>query len=862
MPPLALAAYVPLWCTVHQEGVTALITPSLDYVGVLEVQPRDVTFESDEALYALGEGLRSLVSSLDDGVTLRFCYRVDGDGEAGIRAYEKAGAGAATPGLREHVASRAAWLRALPMRRVRLYLFFCLPGGSRLVRGEIGTALPFASAAAHAEKQHVAALSALGGLRDKLVGRLRQLGLPARQLEVEEVRQVHYELLNPARARKRLRVPPLRTASHAWPESAVRQHGDSLREYTDAELLVCEDIVESADTWQQEGRVRGVCTLKVLPETGTHHAMGEHLLYLRAAARGGGATLYPFWLVVSVHVASQRERTAALNRRARYVDFARGFMARLGMAGNSVSQEVADAAATGSIVGALTELQHTSSKVVDLSVSLLLEGDTPEEVNAQVEGAREAFNAVGNAEVYRETAAKLAVFFGMFPGATAYPVRRKACTSRNAADFLPVYAPWRGTAKPVSLLQTPAGDPVAFDFFDASVPATHGFCAAATGSGKSFQFGSLVLDARAHGYEAILLDNGGSWRRFTEAAGGSFLPVTLKTALAPFEEYTQVVEPGGELRLDVLTSVVRFLEVCACDDTLPTFDKLYEAVALRGVRAAYEALRAQPMRRPVIGDFARALEAHTWASPDDRRIADNLVRRLWNATEGTYSGMLNRPCTLDFSSPLITFDLEAVAQDATLRALALATITRTVEVRAARALKERGALTLFAVDEAHQLLKSPATEAFLEYGYRTFRKKGISCWLISQQFSDFARARTGPTLIQNSSVRMVLYHPNGGYRELVEHFRLTPRATVALESLSTSPGFYSDFFLQYGERQSVIRNRVSPYVYWLLTTDRKDNDLLRRAQEKNPHMPELELIRHLAAQYPQGWRSPPVGRAA
>lgn len=855
----ALAAHVPLWCTVHEEGVTAVISPSLDYVGALELQPRDITFESEEGLHALGEGLRSLLAGLDDGVTLRFVYRVDDDGEAPIRAYEAAGAHAKGPALREHVASRAAWLRSLPMRRVRLLLFFCLPG-SRWVRGEVGAALPFASVGTHAAKEHRAALTALSALRDKLAGRLRQLGLPAREMTVPEVHQVHYELLNPARARQRLRAPRI-PGPAASVRDAAGQQSDSLRAYTEAELLAHEDIVEDYETWRQEGRVRAVCTLKVLPESGTHHAMGEHLLYLRAASRGGTA-LFPFWLVLTVHTASQRERTATLNRRARFVDFSRNFMARLGLAGNSVSQDVADAATTGSILGALTEVQGSSSKVVDLSVSLLLEGDSVEEVNTQVEGAREAFNTLGNAEVYRETVAKLAAFFGMLPGATAYPLRRKACTSRNAADFLPLYGPWRGTATAASLLQTPAGDPVAYDFFDPSVPSTHGFCAAATGSGKSFQFASLVLDARAHGHEAILLDNGGSWRRFTQAAGGAFIPVTLKTSLSPFEEYAHVTEPGGGFRLDELTSVVRFLEVCACDDTLPTFDKLHEAVALRAVRAAYEALRAQPTRRPVIGDFVRALKEHRWESPDDKAIATSIVRRLWNCTEGTYSGMLNQPCTLDFSSPLITFDLQDVSQDATLKALALATITRTVEVRAARALKERGALTLFAVDEAHQLLKTPSTEAFLEYGYRTFRKRGISCWLISQQFSDFTRARTGPTLIQNSTVKMILYHPNGGYRELVEHFRLTPRAASALESLSTSPGFYSDFFLQYGAHQTVIRNRVAPHVYWLLTTDRYDNDLLRRAQEKNPHMPELELIRHLASQYPQGWRTPRQGTAA
>ncbi|MCY1023952.1 TraC family protein [Pyxidicoccus sp. MSG2] len=851
----SLASYVPLWSTVHQEGVTAVISPSLDYCGALVVQPRDCTFESEEGLKSLGEGLRSFVSTLNDGITVRFLYRVDSDGEEAIREYEKAGAGACEPSLREHVAARARWLRALPMRRVRLFLFFCLPGGSRLVRGELGSALPFASLAGHAEKEHRRALEGLAALRDKLSSRLRQVGLPSREMTVEEVRQVHYELLNPDRAQQRLRAPRV-----CIPHSQEAGQSDVLRAYTEGEQLSYEDILEERGFWRQERRVRAICTLKVLPESDTHYALGDHLLYPRAAVRGGGEALFPFWLSVSLTVGNQRERKATLNRRARFVDFSRSFMGRLGLGGHSASQDIEDAAAQSSILGALSELQHTSSKVVDLSVAVLLEAGTPQEVDAQVEGMREVFNRQGNAELYRETVAQLPVFFSIFPGALAYPARRKACTSRNAADFLPVFGPWRGTTTPTSLLQTPAGDPVAFDFFDPSVPSTHGFAAAATGSGKSFQFGSLVRDARARGYEAILLDNGGSWRRFTEASGGAFLPVTLNTSLSPFESYSELVQADGTLNPADLANVVRFLAVCTCDSTLPTFDKLHEAVALRAVSAAYVQLRKEPSRRPIISDFAKALVGFRWESQDDEAIAQSLVRRLWNCTEGTYAGMLNRPCTLDFSSPLLTFDLEEVSKDEGLKALALATITRTVEVRAARALKQRGALTLFAIDEAHQLLKTPATESFIEYAYRTFRKKGISCWLISQQFNDFTSARCGPTLIENSTLKMVLYHPQGGYEQLSHHFRLTPRAKAALESLSTSPGFYSDFLLMYGAHQVVCRNRVDPYTYWLLTTDRYDNDLLRCAQAANPAMPELELIRHLAQQYPQGWRTPQPGR--
>ena len=85
---LSFAEAVPLWRTLRDEGVTALITPALDYVGGLELGTKDVRFESGEAIAQLGESLRNLISSLDDGCSLLFVYRVTDDVEDVIREYE------------------------------------------------------------------------------------------------------------------------------------------------------------------------------------------------------------------------------------------------------------------------------------------------------------------------------------------------------------------------------------------------------------------------------------------------------------------------------------------------------------------------------------------------------------------------------------------------------------------------------------------------------------------------------------------------------------------------------------------------------------------------------------------------------
>ena len=81
MAEIALAELVPLWRTLRERGVTALVTPALDYVGGLELGTRDARFDSEDSIAAFGESLRSLVASLDDGCSLLFLYRVTADAE-------------------------------------------------------------------------------------------------------------------------------------------------------------------------------------------------------------------------------------------------------------------------------------------------------------------------------------------------------------------------------------------------------------------------------------------------------------------------------------------------------------------------------------------------------------------------------------------------------------------------------------------------------------------------------------------------------------------------------------------------------------------------------------------------------------
>ena len=845
---LALADLLPLWRTLREGGVTALVTPALDYVGGLELGTLDVRYAGEDQIAGIGEGLRSLVASLEDETTLHFLCRVDRGAESDVQEYETSCAGAAGPALQAYVRSRAAWLREQRLRRTRVFLFFSGLGGLKLGvgRGLLGGRLLFAKTEDLTRAEHERRLARLAQLRDRIVARLGAVGIAARELDLEDIWRLHHELLNPGRARAGLPPPRVRLRETLWSEPTLRREGRHFAELTEAEQLAHEDIEDERGCLRQGGIFRRVNTLKVLPESGTTYFATESLLGLATAAGP-----LPFTLAVTVHLRSQRSARWLLDNQHALVQSLRQIMPFLER--HSVEQDEADRSKREAIRGLFEELSSMSSKIVALSVSLLLEGETLDALDAATEAARSAFAAAGNSELLAEEVTQLPAFLSMLPGAGRYQLRRKGCTSRNAADFLPVFAPWRGAARASSLLLTPTGDAFRFDLFDKSsgVNAHHGIVVADTGSGKSVALGALTLDARAAGIEAILIDNGRSWAPLTELLGGVHIAVDLSTSISPFLPYASLAGPDGTIANEEIEHAVQFIEVCVADRTRPPFDKVERDVVARAVRWLYETrFRPCPEEPVLIGHISEALATHEWSHPDDRAIASDLVRRLGIYCTGIYAEFLNRPSRLRFDAPLLTFDLAKVSENAATKAVAMATIIQAITNRA----MARRTRTLVEVDEGHEYLGADdATERFLGGCYRKMRKYDTAMWMISQHLNDFLGSRVGrEAIVGNSTIRIFLRHLAGKHRAVIDHFGLSPRAAEAFAGLEMKPGWYSDFLLMYGARTTVVRLALHPLAYWVLTTDREDQDFLARAAARNPSIDRLALLTELAARYPHG----------
>ncbi len=390
------ASHVPLWATLRETDTTVMVTPQADYVGALELGRLHIAFAGQDTIDAVGESLRALVGSLDDEVTLHFVYRVvTGTAEADIRDYESSLSRGLSPALETHVRTAAARMRERAMRRVRIYLFFSRGALSgRLNRGVLGSILRYFRPTRLTEATHARKLAEVATLRDQLVARLASVGIGAREMDRGECQRLWFDLLNPARAAHGVTTGEIHLRDNLYDDETIARLGVELAEYTEAEQLVHEDPdFGEAGHMTLGGVYLRAVSLKSLPEGGTNYYDIERLFHGMRTEAGP----IPFWLSVTVTIAPQAAKRRDLSRQHTLSESVRGLIPFFSH--RSADDEAGSAAHAGSIQALFAELHALSSKVVGLSMHILVAGRDLDTLNRYSEVARTAVAAAGNAQV-------------------------------------------------------------------------------------------------------------------------------------------------------------------------------------------------------------------------------------------------------------------------------------------------------------------------------------------------------------------------------------------------------------------------------------------------------------------------------
>jgi type IV secretory pathway VirB4 component len=830
-----LAHELPYWTFLSDGDAGVAVNVDLTYSSWIDLSGIDSDCLDGEALAQINGSLHSLYQQLGAGAVLQFLAWSDSDVTSTIERY-RAQAATATPLGRQFLEAKAdALLAAGGLRRNRLLL-------------TVSARNPFQPAAARAlgfvrkfpafmPEHHEELLRELAVLRELVTASFRAQGLRAEPLSAISMRTIAYEFLNPVRA---LVVPDPFTSRWSWPSNELPRAtpGAWADEQSAREQLAFSPLEERRDHIVLGGIRHRVVTLRSLP-TWTEPAMLEPLLSeLAFHAR----------IAFAVEMLDSERVVSDLKRRLDRATILASTRARRNQEAEAQLEDIDHL---------IDETLRSTLRLtrVSLSVVLSVRDDLPDAglvLERQTAAVLRVLHKLHGAQGLVDECAELDEFLATLPGNAKHGRRFRQCTSKNAAHLTPAWQARTGSPNPCLLLQNARGNLVGLDPFNPDLDNPNAFMAGSSGSGKSVTTNYLLLNLVASGCRALIVDEGGSYRRLLELFGGDYFALSRDGAKAfgvnPFFSHDELFgEPDEELRSQRERLLLSVLERMVHEEARPLANE-ERAVLRGGVKLTYERVEG---RTPILSDLLEVLGTAPFDEPEDARHARGFSRQLRFWASGPAARLLNQPSGIRLTTGLAAFDLKGLDSDPHLKSVVMLILSGTIWNLVARDRRERKVVVF---DEVWKHLQSPAGAKLVAELYRTSRKYACSILTISQSVDDFVSSPIAPALTQNSHTVYLLRHQLG-HDLVAKTFRLNPREAHLFGSLEMRRGEYSEALVLHGDHHFLARIVLSPLEYWIATTHQPDLKLELAMRERYPHLPRLELLSLLADRFPLGAKS-------
>lgn len=752
----------------------------------LEILPLDIECFDEERINQLTLGIRAFANSLPEDTTCQFLVKVESEFGETIARHE-ALATPDLPFLRLIDAGRTSALKetveAGAIFRPRLFLFLRTEGVAKPRAFTLKAIRKFSS---DFEKNHDDRLQTLAQMRESVGSSLSGLGFQVDPLDRDGVVGLVYRYLNPNRA---VTVD----APHVSPRPTDLD-GDSPRN----QLVFGDLILDQEDFVLDQLRTR-IISLKTLPEA-------------TFAGMMSGFLSFPFRyeLVFSFRVPDQAKELKSLEQKRRMAH----------SLANSSSNRVTDLESESRLAQTtdlIREIIETGQHIFHAELLVILresnDSDGRRRLSLRTKEVLSRFKTLSGSEGVQETVGSWKVFSSDLPSAPVHLERAKKMKTNNLADFLPLFGPSPGHSTPVALLNTRSGGLYSFNPQAPELSNFNSLITGSSGGGKSMASNLLMLQQAARGTRVFIIDIGGSYRKLCHVLGGQYFEINLAEGFAinPLHVHDPTQPPSGER----IKSLVNIIEQMIVDEgeRLSRFDRVQIEKALS---ETFEEARRE-CRSPQLRDLVRCCERS--GEPALLRVAKLLFP--WTG-DSPYGQFLDRQGHIRLGSPVVAFDLKGLSHHPDLQSVMILILTNFIldQVEHDRSVPKEVIL-----DEAWQLLKSPAAISFMEYAARTFRKTGSGIKFITQGVEEIVASGLGPAILNNTATKLVMMQ-RGDTRVLRDQLKLNSQELRLIQSLEQRKGVFSEGFLMAGESRTIVRFSPTPLEYWISTSDSRDNQFL------------------------------------
>lgn len=341
---------------------------------------------------------------------------------------------------------------------------------------------------------------------------------------------------------------------------------------------------------------------------------------------------------------------------------------------------------------------------------------------------------------------------------------------------------------------------------------------ATSGAGKSYTVKLEVLRSLMVGIEVIIIDPEMEYKHLSEAVSGTFINISLASD-AKLNIFDLPRPVGEDVRSeDIIRSAVisvkglmriMFGTMTTAEDSI--IDRaLLETYAKKDIVPGVDLATVEP---PVMSDFQQVLEGITGT--------EDLQIKLRKFVDGTFSGLLNSPTTVEMNNKLVIFSVRDLEDE--LRPMAVYTIVNYIWniVRSER--KKR----ILVIDEAWWLMQHDDSAKFIFALVKRCRKYYLGVTTITQDVNDFLRSPYGQAIVTNSQMQILLKQSSASVDLVQKTFLLTEGEKFLLLEAGIGEGI---FFA--GPRHAAIKVVASYAEDQIITSDPKQLLAIENAKKE------------------------------
>jgi type IV secretory pathway VirB4 component len=328
-----------------------------------------------------------------------------------------------------------------------------------------------------------------------------------------------------------------------------------------------------------------------------------------------------------------------------------------------------------------------------------------------------------------------------------------------------------------------------------------------SGSGKSYMVKLEIMRSLMFDTDVIVIDPESEYESLSHALGGEYIRFHFgaATKINPFDLSLFTQTKGGDEESELnqkILSLHGFFRVVMGKLT-PTEDALLDRALIltykqKGITPDPVTQSREP---PLMEDLYKALIGM------EDPAAQGLADRIEKFVKGSLVGIFDQQTNVEIRNQLTVFSIRDLEDE--LRPIAMYLILDYIWTKIRRDVKRR----ILVVDEAWYMMKYPDSAQFLNSIAKRARKYYLGLTTITQDVEDFLSVDLGKSIIQNSSVQILLKQSSAAIDKVAEVFYLSEGEQHLLLSADIGEGL---FFA--GPAHAAIRVISSPEEHALATT--------------------------------------------